>query len=398
MTGQMSGVPIRQADRRAACRAGARAWLLAAGILLMQVGAGLPAPVYPRYLHTWELSPAALTGMFATLIAGVVLTLLLIQALVDRYGARTVLLGCCALAALAAGAFAHAGAPVVIFAGHALQGIAVGGFTGVAPLAMADPELRGGDRRVGGLVAAGNAVGLAAGPLISGLLLQYAPWPGRLAFVLQLAAVVVLGIGVARCVPGGRLSGGRPVRPRLRVAGGSSWFFVLCAAGACAFALGGLYSALGPVTARDLLGVRSETMLGLVVSLMFTANAVAGPALLRRGEVAALRFGLGLIVGGLALVAASPYAGGLAGFLAGTVAAGAGQGAVIAAGTAEVSRMSGAVPTFFLVCYLGTAAAALGTGVLATHAGLAAALLAFSAVIAMIGAALAVHMRKDPTV
>lgn len=389
-------------DRPQALR---RAVWLGFGILLVQVGAGLPTPVYPRYQSRWHLSPTQLTLMFVALIAGILAALLVVGSgrIVTRH--RATLLSCCGLGMLASAAFAQAGSVWLIVLAHLAQGMAIGGFSGVAPVAMSDPALPGGAQTVGRLVAVGNAVGLAAGPLWSGLLLEFAPWPGRLVFLLQLGLTAVLASAVLRYVPVGHeappAAMTRRMQDGLRLLPHRRRFLTICAAGCCAFALGGLYSSLGTLVARDLLGVRSEAVLGLVVTVLFTANAVAGAVLPRLGRHALIQLGLLLMAAGLSAATLAPYAGGVPLFFCGTVICGAGQGSVIAAGTAEVSSLrepeqrASATAMFFFTCYLGTAAAALATGAFATAYGLRAGSTVAGALIVSTSLGLVLPLRRE---
>lgn len=167
-----------------------------------------------------------------------------------------------------------------------------------------------------------------------------------------------------------------------------------CAVGFCAFALGGVFSSLGPLIAHTLLGVNSQLLLGSVVSVLFIANSTAQSGMSGVKLTTSLRVGTVLIAIGLALVALASHSGGLGLFLIGTVLAGAGQGITISAATAVVSELGDArgrgqtSAVFFIICYIGTAALALSTGAVATQTSLSTALVVFCLLIAIFMAVL----------
>lgn len=372
----MKGIEIQPTTSLAgqAKQAANRAAWLGLGILLMQVGGGLPVPIYPRYQEVLDLSTATLGGLFVALVAGIVLALLVIVPASAALGARRVLLASCCLSILAMAGFAVADRPWVLLTAHALQGLAIGGFSGAAPPAMYDTALPGGTVTVSRMVTAGNAVGLAVGPLWSGLLLEFAPLPGRLAFLCQIVLLLAVTVAVLRYVsPLRPTDSAKRSRPVLTGIGELSPAYrrlvaMASAGGFCAFAIGGFYSALGPITARDLLGVNSETVLGVVVSLLFAANALAGATLIRLPTRLVWPIGLILVLAGLALIAVSPALGGVGLFLGGTIVLGAGQGTIIAVGVATTSARAAATAIFFLVSYLGTASSAAVAGLIAQAA------------------------------
>lgn len=353
----------------------------------MQVGAGLPSALYPSYADRWGLSPSALAGLFAALIAGVVTGLLASPRVHPRSSARDLLLSACAFEAAGIGGYLWASSWQLLYASSVALGLAIGGFSALAPAAMSDPAAPDGhERTIGMLVTAANALGLAAGPILGGGL---HPWQPHAAFVLQLVLTAAVAVGIRVTVPADRPSrtatGSRPeaVEPLLPRA----TFIIACMAGLCGFAVGGLYSALGSLVADRLLGVHSTPVLGLVSTVLFTANALSSGFVLRLGVARSWRIGLVLIAVGLGGVSIAIGVASTAGFFVMTACTGAGQGLAIAAGIAEMSRRIGrsgssaASATFFLVCYLGTAVPAFLTGVVAGATSLETAMFLFCALI-----------------
>src|SRR5205823_8174063 len=115
--------PQRPAPARRSVRSMAVVWI--AWVVLM-AGVNLPTPLYAVYSQRFGFSSAILTAVFALYAFVLVPALMLFGQLSDRLGRRIVLL--MGLAAGAAGliVFALAESTAWLFAGRALQGLAVG--------------------------------------------------------------------------------------------------------------------------------------------------------------------------------------------------------------------------------------------------------------------------------
>jgi MFS family permease len=348
--------------------------LLALGLVLLHMPSGLPAPLYPFYQRTLGISPATVSMLFAVYVAGV-LAGLLIMPLVLRH--RHVMTGACGLSTGAEILFLIARNASDLFAAHFLQGVALGLFTGVVPVFLAESDRSGRDKKVGRVTTSANAVGLAAGPLWSGLLLEYAPWPGRLVWVIQIVATVAIMPFLRVTGGSGRLDTARsPVRA---VTGTlvSDWpGRAALLAGFCAFSSGGLLASLGSVVLHSVIGVGSSAVAGVLVALCFVMSAATGAVKFRSSDLSVVALGLGLIAGGcLALVGAVAFAS-LPLMVTAAAACGAGAGLGLQGGIQIIARQgdSGrrgqAMSLYFMACYLGTTIASLGVGGLIDLAGL----------------------------
>jgi len=348
-----------------------RALVLVSGIFLTQAAAGLPSSMYPYYKQRWNLTAQAMSLFFVVLICGVVVALVLCQI---RFTARTLRAGVILAAVLSAFAglgFASQASYAVLLVSSGIQGLGLGLFTGLAPGMI---TATAGATTVGKLVTVANAAGLALGPFLGGVADQFAPAPHQFVFYLQAA----LSLGLATALPwASRSTTGHRLDDAERGPGtrlDRRLFVCVALSGFAAFALGGLYSSLGPLVLSDTMNVTAPAILGSLVTVFFAANAIAGPPLstLTRHPV---RLVLGILVGGCLLLAAIVHLHNPALFFAVTVLLGAGQGAAISRGVATSANLvestgnSRLIPTYFLVCYLGTSVSALGGGALATALG-----------------------------
>lgn len=367
-------------------------WLVAGALAVTMLGTTLPTPLYDLYERSLGFAPLMITIIFAVYAVGVLAALVLFGRASDQLGRRRVLLLGLACAALSAAAFLLAHGLPLLFAGRVLSGLSAGIFTGTATATLVDLAGEGRGPRASTVATASNTFGLGLGPLVAGLLAQFAPQPLRLPFwvdlgLVLLAAVAVWPIPETVSVPGHpRLRISRPdlpaqVRP------------VFTGAAIAAFAGGAVlaaFTAVAPTFLLELLDDGSHLLPGAVVFTVFAASALGQILLTRRLGRRALVTGCVVLILGLGLLAAALAATSLALMIAAAIVAGLGQGLTLSAGLAAVTaaapsaRRAGVASSFFIVFYLGIAIPVVGIGVAATFVGLRTAGIAFSAVVAVV--------------
>ncbi|MDQ0988482.1 MFS family permease [Streptomyces sp. V2I9] len=260
--------------------------------------------------------------------------------------------------------------------------------------------------RAGLAATAANMGGLGCGPLLAGLLAEYAPWPLRLPFVVHLALIALAAVltwFLPETVASARLRGLR-LRPRgLAVPSAMRGVFVTSAlAGFAGFSLLGLFTAVAPAFVAETLDVHNLGLTGLVVFTVFLAST-AGQALMGRvGERRALPGGCFVLAGGLVLVGASLLCASLPLLVAGALCGGLGQGlafrgavtAISAAAPAE--HRAATVSAFFVIAYLGISLPVVGVGALTLAIGLRDAGLTFSACVLALALGVGVYVARRP--
>jgi MFS family permease len=376
---------------------GATGWtgvaLAGAAFAITMLGTTLPTPLYPSYQQQVGFGELMTTVIFSVYAVGVIAGLLAFGHWSDQLGRRPMLLAGIVLSALSAGAFLLPTSLGWLFVGRVLSGLSAGIFTGTATAAIVDLAPQEKRARASLVAAAVNMGGLGAGPLLAGVLAQYAPLPTRLCFIVDLA-LLALALG---CVLAVRepvhASAERSLRPRgVTVPREIRGVFTRAAiAGFAGFAVTGLFTAVSPAFLGDVIHNRNRAVLGVVVLSVFAAS-VAGQALSTRAGDAALPAGcVGLIVG-MALVGSSLLAASLPLLVAGAVVAGLGQGMSFRAGLAAVSEAvspdkRGAVTsTLFVTLYVGISIPVIGEGALASGIGLVAAGGVFAALVGLLAA------------
>jgi MFS family permease len=370
---------------------------------ITMVGTTLPTPLYVLYRQQFGFSELMVTVIFATYALGVIAALLLFGRLSDEIGRRRVLLPGLALSALSAVPFLLADGLAPLLIGRVLSGLSAGIFTGAATatlLDMAGPQRAGRATLVATMVSMG---GLGCGPLLSGLLSEYAGSPLRLSFLVQLALLVPAAIGVWLMPETVKTSGRPRLSPqRLHVPPEVRATFVRAALAAFAgFAVLGLFTAVAPAFLGQVLGVTSHASVGLVVFVVFAASALGQVALERVPRRIALPAGCAGLIVGMALLALGLAESSLALLVAGGVVSGLGQGLSFRPALAAINekspvdRRAEVASSFFVVAYVAISIPVVGAGALTEAAGLRTAGIVFAAVVAALAAVVLVLLARS---
>src|SRR3982074_3474158 len=95
-------------------------------MVLFQMAASAPTPLYVVYQRMWGFSSATVTLIFAIFVFGLLCTLLVFGALSDYVGRRPVLLAGVVLEAVGVLLFLFAGNAGMLMAARLVQGVATG--------------------------------------------------------------------------------------------------------------------------------------------------------------------------------------------------------------------------------------------------------------------------------
>jgi MFS family permease len=259
----------RSRPRTAALTHGRSFWLMAVTLGFLLFASSAPSPLYVVYQAQWHFSALTLTSVFAVYVVALLLSLVLAGSLSDRVGRRPVLLGALVVQVAAMVLFAAAHDVGVLFAARIVQGLATGVATGALSAVLIDLQPEGRPHLGALLSAAAPPLGLAAGALGSGLLVEYGPDPLRLVYWL-LVAVFVLAIAVVAAMPETveRHRGGwaQALRPHIGIPHQArATFFAVAPVMVATWALGGLYLSLGPSLAAQVTGSTNLVWGGLVI-------------------------------------------------------------------------------------------------------------------------------------
>jgi MFS family permease len=187
-------------------------------------------------------------------------------------------------------------------------------------------------------VAASQTVmlGLALGAIASGALVQFAPWPRDLVYLVVIGLLLLSGalVGVSPETVTPSPGGWRSLRPHVRVPVRVVPLLPVAAAVLLAtWATGAFYQAFVPALVEDQLHTRSSLVLALVFAAYMGPSALGAPLGGRFSSAVAQRIGMiAFLVGWIGLITAIS-SGGLALFIVATLVEGAAQGIAISAAT-----------------------------------------------------------------
>lgn len=351
--------------------------LVAVALFLLMFAASAPSPLYVVYQRMWGFTPATLTAVFAVYVLGLLVMLVSAGALSDYVGRKPVLVSAIVAEAGSMLLFVLAEDVGWLYAARILQGLATGAATGAISAALIDLERKPG---TGALVnSATPTAGLAVGALGVGLLVQFAPAPTKLVYILLLVAF--LGTAIALLFipePVTRRPGAlRSLRPQLGVPPGKlRAFLTVLPSLVVPWTLGGLYLSLGRSLVVDILGIDNPVAGGLVVFLL-TGTGAAASVLVRNWQPqAAMTVGASALAVGVAAVLVALAVAFAPLFFAATVLGGFGFGATFlgafrtATALAPPGGRAALVATIYTACYLSFSLPSLAAGLAATHVGL----------------------------
>ena len=224
-------------------------------------GLNLLTPLYGIYRHKYDFSALTLTLIFAAYIVTIIPAMLIFGPLADAFGRRRILITSVLAAALAAVLLLVASGTPWLFAARIVQGIAQGAISGAASAALI--ELGSDIKRTALVIGTTVTGGIALGPILSGLLAQYAPAPLTLCFVVYLVLLVpalVATLFMSEPLAPADRRAFRPHRPSLPT-NGKLAFLISTAIAAFGFAASALFLSVIPSFLAGLLHTRNIALL-----------------------------------------------------------------------------------------------------------------------------------------
>jgi len=235
-----------------------------------------PSPLYEVYRAAWGFSTFMLTVVYALYALGVLGALLVVGRVSDEVGRRPVLLAALTGLLAATALFLLADGLGWLLAARTLQGIATGAALGAASAALLELHPRRDPDAVGLANGVFSAGGMASGALIAALLVQYAPAPERLPYVLLLVLFALLLVGallMPEPVEDRQPLRIRPQRPSVPPAIRRP--FLLAGLGVLSsWSIGGLFLSLGPSLVAHLLDTDNHLTGGIAMAALAGSGAV----------------------------------------------------------------------------------------------------------------------------
>lgn len=351
----------------------------------------LVTPLYQLYRTEYGFSEITLTLVYATYVVGNLAALLWFGAVSDRAGRKPVALSALVLAAGSTALFILSHGTVWLFAARLLSGFAVGLASGTGTAWLAD--CYGAANRARATLAAtcANLMGAAVGPLLSGVLAQYAPMPLQLSFY----AYLLLVLGGSLAVLGARETitptRDRPLRiaPRIGVPANVRGRFIAPAVGAFgSWALGGFYFALLPGLLKEELGIKNLAVAGGIVCEMILAALLTTIFTRRVTSERAMIVGLLMQIPSVAILVLAQVLTSLPLLLIGSTITGIALGEGYRGSLQVVNELApeteraALLSAFFAVIFVGNSVPVIGIGIISTLASALAANIVFACTIA----------------
>lgn len=364
--------------------------LLAYAFAVIMIGATLPTPMYALYAERLHFEVLTTTIIFATYAAGVLAALITFGSWSDAVGRRPVLFVGILFALASSVVFLVADSVPLLLVGRLLSGLSAGVFTGTATAAVIEAAPPHWQTRASAVATIANVAGLGGGPLLAGLLVQYAPQPLHLAFVVHTGLMIIAAVAVLIAPETSPRTGHIGIQ-RLSVPAEVRSVFVVAAIAAFAcFAITGLFTSVAPAFVSDVVGIKNHAVAGAVASTILIASAVAQVFAGRIPPRRALVVGCAILIVGMVILAAALELSTLFGLIVAATVAGIGQGIAFSRGLAAVAertpadRRAEVSSMYFVVAYVAISLPVIGEGLAAQHWGLRTAGVSFAIAVGLL--------------
>ncbi|MGC5248967.1 MFS transporter [Gordonia sp. DT219] len=364
-------------------------WIVAATVVMVLFASAAPSPLYPVYQQLWGFSSFTLTGVFAIYVVTMLVSLLSVGSLSDHIGRRPVLAVALVLLIASMILFLAADGVGVLMAARALQGLATGAAIGTLTATVVDmaPNPRLGSAITG----AGPTIGLAGGVVVAGVLVQYAPAPRFLVYEIVLTLYAVLLVALLIIPETSERQGFSSRRHLLRTLAPQASvpaevrrpFWAAVPAFIATWSLGGLYLSLGSSVVARVFGVTNHAEAGLLLFSFFASGGLTSLLITSRTVDTKLAIGYPALAGGVIVSLVGILAESLPLYVVGSLIAGVGFAALFLGGLDSVSAKTPApqrgqvFSAVFIVSYLALSVPAVIAGIMVSHMGLRATIIAY---------------------
>lgn len=384
-------------------------WVVAIVFFAVMASSAAPSPLYPVYQAQWGFGASTLTIVFAVYVFALLAALLTVGSLSDHLGRKPVVVASLLLLVASQVVFVVADGVGWLIAARIVQGLAAGAAMGALTAAIIDLQPTD---TLGPLVSSvAPAFGLGAGGIGAGLLVQFAPAPTTLVYVLIGAAILVLTALIV-AVPESAVRSGftdrrhvvRVLTPRVGLPVSiRSRFWPVIPALVATWSLGGFHLSLGPSIMGSVFGFRGAVVGGLDIFAMFTAGALGAASARRLRPRTAMIAGASTLAVGIVLnviglhIASAPL------YFVGTSVSGFGWGATFLGAMSIIGLIAPAehrgsvFATTLVLSYLAFSVPAIVAGVAIHSAGLLVTATVYgSAVVTLaLGAVVTTALRSD---
>ncbi|MBB3567963.1 MFS transporter [Rhizobium sp. BK491] len=348
----------------------------AATSALFLAASSAPTPLYRLYQQAFAFSPVLLTVIFAVYAFSLLAALLIVGSISDHLGRRPVIFTSILLNMVATALFLMARGPDWLITARIVQGFATG--TAISSIGAALVDL---DPIRGSITnSLAPLAGMAIGAIGTSLLIQFAPAPTVLVYVVTLA-LLTLQAALLWMVP--ETTSRRPgvfasLKPEVAVPKQARrTLLALTPINIAVWALAGFYLSLVPSLVSATTGSTAPLVGGSVVAALTISGAAAVFLLRRRSATMIMKFGIPTMSLGILTIIAGMHAAEVSILALGTLIAGSGFGAAFL-GTvrsimplAKPDERAGLLSAFYIQSYLAFSVPAILAGFLSKALGFA---------------------------
>ena len=375
------------------------------------MGTALISPLYALYKDGWQLQASDVSFIYVIYMGGALCSLLFLGRLPDRAGFKPVMQAGLVLTLVGTLISLLAWDMTSLVVGRFIVGVASSLITTSATQGLAVLARPGMVHRVAMMTGFLLAFGFGLGPLVGGIMGQWAPYPLVTTYIPTMI-LGVLGLWVLT-----RLSVPDSAKPKnseaLRLADAlpkltwpqrnvSSAFVLTCALPFLAFGVFGLYASMSPLFLDKLVPWHGPVVSGTAIAVILFASAAVQVMAGRMpthwcgfAGVLCLALSNALLMLNL-WVSSAPL------FFFGVAFTAVGHGMSMLAGMAMLNRIatphnrSGLLSTYLVIGYIGSMLPMMAIGWIADHWGMMVAVSSFCSMVVVAGTAVGVLFQRHP--
>lgn len=377
------------------------------------MGTALASPLYPLYQARWNLSASHITQLYVAYMAAALLGLLFLGRLSDRKGFMPVLRTGLVLVTSGVALSAFAWDVYSFLVSRILIGLASSMIVTSASIGLTQLN-RGGDmQRAAATTSLMLAFGFGLGPVVGGLIAQWAPTPLFSSYLPSILLGVLAIYALFQITPPPSSlpqrkdkGGWRAWLPRIMMPAGplKRPFLLGCLSACCAFAMFSLFASLAPSFMAQMVPWHGPATSGLSIGIILFLSS--GFQLMVRRWPAKRSVLVGLSAFSLANLAllTNLWAASSLLFVLCVLVTSFGHGLCMVGGMSVVNKVSpphqraGMTSTYLVIAYLGAILPILGLGWLADHLGLDQGLMIFCGMMIVATIVVAIVVRLTPAI
>lgn len=375
------------------------------------MGTALISPLYALYKEAWQLSASDISLIYVLYMAGALCGLLFLGRMPDRAGFRRVMQLGLVMALLGTLISMVAWNMSSLIVGRVIVGVASSMLTTSATLGLSVLSRPGQMQRVAMVTGFLMAFGFGLGPLVGGVMGQWAPYPLVTTYIptlvlgcLGLFALMRLQLPAVAQPTNLEPLQWRDVVPKLTwTPQQDSLAFVLtCALPFLAFGVFGLYASMSPLFLDKLVPWHGPVVSGTAIAVILLASACVQMLAGRLPTYVCGGAGLLSLALSNALLMANLWAGSAILFALGVALTAVGHGMSMLAGMSMINRLanpanrSGLLSTYLVIGYIGSMVPMMAIGWIADHWGMNIAVCTFCIFVVLLASCVAFFFSRHP--